>query len=127
MVATTTHPPKRVLLIEDDFLLREMVTLVLGGDGFMVATACDGKDAFERLRHFEKPNLILLDLMMPGMDGWQFRQEQRADPALASIPVVVISALGDIEQKSATLGACAYLQKPVEPGKLLETVRRCCT
>jgi CheY-like chemotaxis protein len=126
MVASATHPPKRVLLIEDDFLLREMITLVLGGDGFMVATACDGKDAFERLRHFDKPNLILLDLMMPGMDGWRFRQEQKGDPILASIPVVVISALGDIEQKASDLGAYDYLQKPVEPGKLLDTVRRCC-
>jgi CheY-like chemotaxis protein len=64
--------------------------------------------------------------MMPGMDGWRFRQEQKEDPALASIPVVVISALGDIEQKASVLDAAEYLQKPVDSNKLLETVRRCC-
>jgi CheY-like chemotaxis protein len=59
-MVTASHPPKRVLLIEDDFLLREMVTLVLGGDGFMVATAANGEDAFERLHHFERPTSSFL-------------------------------------------------------------------
>ncbi len=117
---------KRVLLIEDDFLLRELVTMVLAGEGYMVASASNGEDAFQRLRHYEKPNLILLDLMMPGMDGWHFREEQKKDPQLASIPVVVISALGDIEEKASSLGAAACLQKPVDAAKLLATVRRCC-
>jgi len=123
---TQPHPAKRVLLIEDDFLLREMVTMVLGGVGYMVATATNGADAFQRLRHYEKPQLILLDLMMPGMDGWHFREEQKKDPQLASIPVVVISALGDLEEMASSLGAAAYLKKPVESAKLLETVRCCC-
>ena len=120
------HPPRRVLLIEDDFLLRELVTLVLGGEGYMVATASNGTDAFQRLRHYERPNLILLDLMMPGMDGWRFREEQQQDPNLAGIPIIVISALADIEQNASTLGAADYLQKPVERARLLDAVRRCC-
>jgi CheY-like chemotaxis protein len=119
-------PSKRVLLIDDDFLLREMVTLTLAGEGYMVATACNGEDAFQRLRHYERPHLILLDLALPGMDGCRFREQQRQDPQLASIPVVIFSAAGDIEQKAATLGASDYLQKPVQTGQLLDTVRRCC-
>jgi twitching motility two-component system response regulator PilH len=117
---------KRVLLIDDDFLLREMVTLTLAGDGYMIATAANGDDAFERLRQFERPNLILLDLTMPRMDGLHFRRRQQEDTQLASIPVVVCSAAGDIEQQASSLGARAYLQKPVDTGCLLDTVRRCC-
>jgi CheY-like chemotaxis protein len=125
MVAT---PPasRRVLLIEDDFLLRELVTMTLAGEGYMVATARDGEDAFQRLRHYERPHLILLDLMMPGMDGWCFRRRQKEDPELARIPVVVISAVADVEENASSLGASGYLQKPVETGQLLEVVRRCC-
>jgi CheY-like chemotaxis protein len=92
----------------------------------MVATASNGTDAFQRLRHYERPNLILLDLMMPGMDGWRFREEQQQDPNLAGIPIIVISALADIEQNASTLGAADYLQKPVERARLLDAVRRCC-
>jgi CheY-like chemotaxis protein len=125
MVAEST-PAKRVLLIEDDFLLREMATMVLAGEGYMVATACNGKDAIDRLHRCERPNLILLDLMMPGMDGWHFCEERKKDPELAAIPIVVISAVGDLEAKAACLGAAAYLQKPVDAEKLLETVRHCC-
>jgi two-component system response regulator MprA len=123
---TQPHPAKRVLLIEDDFLLREVVTMVLGGEGYMVATASNGADAFQRLRLYEKPQLILLDLMMPEMDGWHFREKQKKDTQLESIPVVLISALGDLEEKASSLGAAAFLQKPVDAAMLLETVRRCC-
>jgi CheY-like chemotaxis protein len=125
-MVTAAQPGKRVLLVEDDCLLREMASLVLAGEGYRVATASNGKDAIHRLRHFERPNLILLDLMMPGMDGWQFRQELKKDANLASIPVVVVSAADDLEKEASSLGAAAYLQKPVDGEKLIEAVRRCC-
>ncbi len=120
------HTGKRVLLVEDDFLLREMLTMLLAGEGYMVATAADGEDALRRLRTYERPDLILLDLMMPHMDGWRFRQEQQRDPNLAPIPVVVFSAAGDVERKSSALAARSYLQKPVESRTLLDTVHTCC-
>jgi CheY-like chemotaxis protein len=117
---------KRILLIDDDFLLREMVTLTLAGEGYMVATASNGEDALHRLRTYELPNLILLDLTLPGMDGYHFSKYQRQDLQLASIPVLLISAVGDIEQQAASLGACGYLQKPLDTAQLLDAVRRCC-
>jgi CheY-like chemotaxis protein len=126
-MVTSAQPAKRILLIDDDFILREMVTLTLAGQGYMVATAANGEDAFQRLRNFELPNLILLDLMLPRMDGWRFRAEQKRDPELASIPVVIFSAVGDIEKNASSLEARGYLQKPVPPEKLLETIRRCCS
>jgi len=119
-------PCKRILLVDDDFLLRELVTMTLAGAGYMVATAANGEEALQRLRNFHPPQLILLDLMLPGMDGWRFREEQQKDQALASIPVIVISAIADIEQKASALGARGYLQKPVTADKLLETVRGSC-
>jgi CheY-like chemotaxis protein len=112
--------------VEDDFLLREMITLTLTGEGFRVATAANGEDAFQRLRNFERPDVILLDLMMPVMDGCRFCDQQKQDPRLAAIPVVILSAVGDIEEQARTLGARSYLQKPVEMAKLVETVRDCC-
>jgi CheY-like chemotaxis protein len=114
------------LLIDDDFLLREMVTLTLAAEGYMVATASNGEDALQRLRNYERPNLILLDLSMPVMDGCHFCAQRKQDPDLASIPVVVISAAGDIEQKARALGARGYLQKPVDRGMLLDLIQRCC-
>ena len=85
-------PCKRILLVDDDFLLRELVTMTLAGAGYMVATAANGEEALQRLRNFHPPQLILLDLMLPGMDGWRFREEQQKDQALASIPVIVSKA-----------------------------------
>jgi CheY-like chemotaxis protein len=119
-------PSKRILLIDDDCLLREMVTLTLAGAGYMVAAAANGNDAFQRLHHYERPQLILLDLTMAGLDGSHFRDRQQHDPTFASIPVVIFSGAPDIAQKARDLGAHAYLQKPVDPRDLLDTVRRCC-
>jgi CheY-like chemotaxis protein len=118
---TGCHASKRVLLVEDDIVTREAVTLLLSGDGYMVAAAGNGAEALERLRHFERPDVIILDLRMPVMDGWAFRQRLQEEPALASIPVVVFTALPDADPRGAVC-----LQKPVEAEQLLGAVRRCC-
>jgi CheY-like chemotaxis protein len=118
---------RRVLLVENDFLTREAVTLVLAGEGYMVAAAANGREALERLHHYSPPDLILLDLTMPEMDGRQFRSEQVRDDSLAAIPVLVVSASGDAPQQANALGAAGCLQKPVETGQLLDAVRRCCS
>jgi CheY-like chemotaxis protein len=115
-----------VLLVDDDFLTREAATLVLAGDGYMVAAAANGREALERLHQPHRPDLILLDLRMPVMDGEAFRRELARDEALAGIPVLIISASGDAPRRADALGAVGCLQKPVEIGQLLEAVRRCC-
>lgn len=80
------HPRKRVLVVDDDFVTREMLSIVLAGDGYRVAAACNGEDALERLRSFERPDLILLDLKMPVMDGCTFCKERLQDRELAPSP-----------------------------------------
>jgi CheY-like chemotaxis protein len=116
----------RILLVEDDEATRTAMALALELQGFTVDAAANGQEALDLLRAAAQPCLILLDLMMPVMDGWQFRDEQRQDPALAAIPVVVVSADGSVPQKAATLGATDYLQKPVDVDQLVNTVQRYC-
>jgi CheY-like chemotaxis protein len=117
---------KRVLLVEDDATIREALAYILEAEGYAVVSAADGREAMNELRGPQRPHLILLDLMMPGMDGWEFRREQQQDRDLASIPVVVFSAVDLADQKSAYLGAVGHLEKPVEPKRLLETIKRHC-
>jgi len=111
--------PALILVVEDDAELRAVVVESLALEGYDVAEAPDGLVALDvaRERH---PALILLDLMMPRMSGWDFRHEQRADPALADIPVVVMSAA--IPSDVARLDARAYLHKPFDFDDMLEEV-----
>ncbi len=115
-----------ILIVEDDFAIRETIAELLEGEGYAVTRASNGAEALERLRRTGKTNVILLDLMMPVMDGWEFRLRQRSDPGLASIPVVVLSADNALEQKVSNLGVEAWLPKPFEVERLLETIGRLC-
>ena len=124
MTGPAPHP-KRVLIVEDNEVTRDVMALILESDGYQVSTAANGRSALERLRGGDRPCVILLDLMMPVMDGWQFREEQRRDRALADIPVVVCTAAGEAAQKAA-LGVADLLSKPVEADDLLAAVRRHC-
>ena len=116
---------KSILVVEDDVTTRHALTRILARQGYSVTGAANGREAIDRLRAVA-PDLILLDLMMPVMDGWEFRREQRQDPTLAAIPVVVLSADGSAGQKAEVLEADGYLQKPVELDTLLDTVQRYC-
>lgn len=118
-------PPnaRTILIVEDDSRLRSGLGELLRQHGYEVADAASGAQALERLRA-QRTDLILLDLRMPGMNGWQFRAEQRRDAALASIPVLVGTADWNAEGEAATLGAVACLKKPYNPRDLVETVRR---
>jgi CheY-like chemotaxis protein len=112
-------PSERILLVEDDPDVRYSVTLVLQNEGYDVATAGDGREALEVLRR-AAPALILLDLMMPVMDGFEFRVRQMQDPELARIPVIIFSGGSDLERKAATLHAAAclgWIPIESEPGK----------
>ena len=115
-----------VLIIEDDTDLRQALSQVLADEGYRVGGAEHGLHALEQLRHGPRPCLILLDLTMPVMNGWQFREEQRQDPDLASIPVVVISAGANLSEQVVPLGIQDYIRKPIQLGQLLATVQRYC-
>jgi len=115
-----------VLIVEDEESTREMLGMFLETEGYVIAGASNGEEALAYLRQQTRPNLILLDLMMPVMDGWRFRRIQREDPTIASIPVVIVSAAGDVGQTAVALSAAGYLEKPVEPKHLLATIRRIC-
>jgi len=115
-----------ILLVEDDLAIRQAVTDVLEGEGFEVTCAANGEEALRRLGDGgPPPGVILLDLMMPVMDGWAFRSAQRRDPRISDIPVVVVSA--DAEGTLASLAPAAFLPKPYDLGRLLAVVGRYCT
>jgi len=109
--------------VEDDTLTRHTLAALLRAHGYAVSTAANGQEALDLLRGTERPQLILLDLTMPRMSGWEFCRHRQQDPALASIPLVLFSAEGDLEQTASSLGAASYLQKPVEPEALVNTIR----
>lgn len=113
---------RRVLLIEDDGDLRQILAERLRQAGFEVIEAANGADALARARQEEAPDAIILDLMMPVMDGWEFRVHQRRDPELAATPVVVLSASSAPE--AAAIDADLHLQKPPQLDVLLEGLER---
>jgi CheY-like chemotaxis protein len=116
----------QVLIVDDDDLTRNALQSIVEGEGYPAATAANGREAFNYLLRNVQPRLILLDLMMPVMSGWEFRYEQRRDPTLARIPVVVCSGAGDLEQEVSLLGAAGCLKKPIDAGRLVDTVRSFC-
>jgi CheY-like chemotaxis protein len=116
-----------ILIVEDDSDLREALSEVLRDEGYSVAMAADGREALDRLRRHLRPSLILLDLTMPVMNGWQFRAEQRQDPALSGIPVVVLSAGDHLAEQMIPLGIADYVRKPIELSRLLRLIERYCS
>jgi len=113
--------PRRVMVVEDDEGIREALCDLLQTEGFEVVSAIHGADALAKLRAEAKhPDVILLDLMMPVMDGWAFRAEQRRDSALADIPVVVITASRQADV--GTLEPRALLKKPIDFDELLRVI-----
>ncbi|HEX5657457.1 MAG TPA: response regulator [Polyangiales bacterium] len=113
----------RILLVEDDLDIRESIKDVLEDEGYLVAEASNGLEALDQLRS-ALPDLILLDLMMPTMNGIQFRQEMAKDPVWAAIPIVILSADADARLKAESLQAVDVLEKPVELDRLFQTVAR---
>ncbi|MBX3186529.1 MAG: PAS domain S-box protein [Labilithrix sp.] len=118
MSATTG---KTIMIVDDDQALRESVRELLQSDGYDAICFASGSAALERLRaDRKKPDVILLDLMMPGMTGWQFREEQLRDPSLAAIPVVIMTGTRDLRGITGS----DVVHKPVELEKVLEAVER---
>jgi CheY-like chemotaxis protein len=112
-----------IMIVDDDPDIRELMKIFLEGDGYHVDLAADGIDALEQLRAGSHPALILLDLMMPRMDGEQFMKEIRGT-RYAQIPIVVISGHSAVRSKTREFEAASFLMKPVEFNELLKAVRR---
>src|SRR6266496_5352447 len=113
-----------ILVVDDDPAIRQLLSEILQDEGYPVASAANGAEALTYLRHnLNQPCLVLLDLNMPVMSGWEFRVRQVQDPNIAAIPVVVISAMRSVELDIATLGIREYLAKPIDFDALLGTVQ----
>jgi two-component system cell cycle sensor histidine kinase/response regulator CckA len=114
----------RVLIVDDDQQTRDSLVELLTDEGYQTEVAADGRQALERLRAAPLPDLILLDLRMPAMNGWVFRIEQRKDPRFAEVPVIVLSGGQDPSAAAAFLDASDYLGKPIDVEELLKLVRK---
>jgi len=112
-------------VVDDSEVLRKIVSFNLVREGYSVDEARDGKEALEKLQQ-AKPDLIILDIMMPYVDGFEVLRRIRKDPNLADIPVIMLTAKGgeDDPKTALELGANGFLTKPFSPLKLLEEVRR---
>jgi len=121
------RPAAPVLVVEDNAEVRQALVALLEAEGYHVAEAVDGVSALRLLRTAAvQPCLIVLDLMMPRMSGWDFRMEQSSDLRLAGIPVVVVSA-DPLASQAERMGAAAVLSKPADPEQFLELIGRHCT
>lgn len=114
-----------ILVVEDDRDIRDSVVEILEDEGYSVSDAGGGQEALDRLASGPvKPDLILLDLMMPGMNGYQFREEQLKSEEYGQIPVVVITADATAQERVAPLQAAAFLRKPIKIQPLLNTIKQ---
>jgi DNA-binding NtrC family response regulator len=116
---------KSVLIIEDDLDIAENLRALFTLEGYDAAISKDGREALARLNaNGFRPDVILLDLMMPVMDGFQFYQAQQSNAELSKIPVIVMTAGGNVEAKVSELGAQAFFRKPIDVDRLFETIER---
>ncbi len=121
------RPAAPVLVVEDNAEVRQALVALLEAEGYHVAEAVDGVSALRLLRTGAvQPCLIVLDLMMPRMSGWDFRMEQSSDLRLAGIPVVVVSA-DPLASQAERMGAAAVLSKPADPERFIALIERHCT
>ena len=121
--AKETPNYKSILVVEDNKEIQDSLKMALEVEGYNVFTADNGKEAIERLRKMPTPCVILLDLMMPVMNGWEFVEAISKDIMLSTIPIVVVSAFGD---KNGTPKTSDYIQKPIDLDALLDTVCKHC-
>jgi CheY-like chemotaxis protein len=118
------HRRNHILVVEDDRDLRESLIEALEAAGYSVASAQDGRHALFYLRTSKRPDLILLDLQMPNMNGIEFRREQLKSAELAAIPVAVLTADPDGREKTAALETAGFLRKPLSMPQLFELIAR---
>ena len=114
---------RRILVVDDDPSIQGFLAEALTDEGYEVRTAANGREALAILREW-RPDLILLDLMMPEMDGWAFRGEQRVMPGVSDVPVIVLSAARDLNAKTRDLDPAEVFSKPFDLEALLGTISR---
>jgi CheY-like chemotaxis protein len=114
------NPVYRILICDDEASMRELARVVLG-NGYEFGEAADGIECLENARRL-RPSVMVVDLMLPGMDGLEMLGELRADPVLAGVPVVVVSAWDHLEADALAAGAACFLGKPFEPDELRAAV-----
>lgn len=115
---------KKVLIVEDDKFLRELIVKKLRNEGYDVMESSEGEEVIKILKD-EKPDLLLLDLIIPGMDGFEILERKKEDPEIARIPVIILSNLGQQEEveRGLKLGAVDYLIKAhFSPGEIIEKI-----
>ena len=121
----TEELKKKILIVEDDRFLRELMAKKLAAEGFDVKEAVDGEDGIKKAKE-EKPNLILLDLILPGIDGFEVLSRIKEDPSLEVIPVIILSNLGQREdvERGLKLGADDYLVKAkFTPSEIISKIK----
>src|SRR5215813_8810663 len=123
-LTVVAHGLGRVLVVDDDEVIRRLIAVNLQLEGFDVETAVDGQDCLERVSEID-PDVITLDVMMPRLDGWETAVQLRRTPETAHIKVVMITARAQEDDRThgASVGADAYLTKPFDPGEMIRLVR----
>lgn len=118
--------PHRILLVDDDADLAEVASESLRRAGYEVAVASNGREALAMLHTAGDWHLLLLDLMMPVMNGWELRAAQQRDPRLREVPVLAFSGGAQIEEAAHDIGAVGFLRKPAGRSELLSAVAEAC-
>ena len=121
-----TETQKRVLVVDDDAEIQLVVAMVLKKAGFVPLRAMSGAEGLETMRR-ETPDLLLLDVLMPDMDGWAVVQAKNRDPEMAKIPTIILTASGQVIDRTMAehvAKARAFLTKPFEPAELVAEVRK---
>ncbi len=113
----------QILVLDDDSRQAGLLAETIQRLGHIVQTCTRPQEALDIVRQ-QSPNLVITDLRMPGMDGFQFRVEQMSDPSIAGIPVVILTADGKVHENSEALGQVGWLRKPIDFDELLQTVAR---
>lgn len=117
---------KIILVVEDDKFLRELISQKLVKEGYKISEAVDGEEGIKKIKE-EKPELVLLDLILPGIDGFEVLAQAKADPATEKIPIIILSNLGQREdiERGLKLGATDYLIKAhFTPGEIIEKIKK---
>ena len=114
----------RILVVDDDHEILDMTSMLLGSEGHEVSVAASGEEALQRLREDARPDLVLLDINMPGLDGWEVLRIRREDGTLDALPVIMFSVNFEIREKLRAMqqGAADYVVKPFETSSLLQRV-----
>ncbi|MDE3724771.1 response regulator [Nocardiopsis sp. N85] len=116
--------PARVLVVEDDDVIRELIRLNLELEGFEVFTAVDGQDCLDRIGYID-PHVITLDVMMPRLDGWTTAERLRSEEYTRTLPIVLVTARTQEEdvRRGERIGVDAYVTKPFDPDALIDVIR----